>query len=109
MKESAATLIEKLNGLKITQISGDWEENIHEEIWNEYFDKIIYEQVAFGLDVDTHRWYETSTTVVKLPDGIMGVNYITNMFSESQDYIDCYHTMEFFEMEEYATISYRAK
>ncbi len=31
------------------------------------------------------------------------------MFSESQDYGDCCHTIEFSEMEEFVTTSYRAK
>lgn len=102
-------LIEKLNSLQITQINGDWEENIPEDIWNEYFENSNFEEVAHNLDTDTHRWYETSTTVIRLPNGLMGINYITNMFSESQDYEDCYHTMEFMEMEEFSTVSYRAK
>lgn len=101
-------LVYKLNRLQITQTYGDWEENIPEDIYTEYF-KDKYSEVEYGLDVDTHRWYETSTTVLKFEGGFMGVNYITNMFSESQDYEDCYHTMEFFEMEEYVTTSYRAK
>lgn len=101
-------LIEKLNGLQITQTKGDWAKNIPDDIWNSHF-RNNFQKIAYNLDVDTHRWYETSTTVIKLPDGLMGINYITNMFSESQDYEDCYHTIEFFEMEEFSTVSYRAK
>lgn len=102
-------LIEKLNGLKITQVSGDWQENIPDDIWKEYFDGKNLKEIAWNLDTDTHRWYETSTTVFEFGGVYMGVNYITNMFSESQDYEDCYHTIEFMEMEEYVTTSYRAK
>ena len=101
-------LVQKLNDLKITQTEIDWAENIPEEIYNEHLEG-SYQEIAYDLDVDTHRWYETSTTVLKFEEGLMGVNYITNMFSESQDYEDCYHTMEFFEMEEFVTTSYRAK
>ena len=114
MKESIASIIEKLNALQITQKRGDWEDNIPRDTYDEYFrdehDGLpTYREVVYNLDVDTHRWYETSTTVLKFEEGLMGVNYITNMFSESQDYEDCYHTMEFFEMEEFVTTSYRAK
>ena len=31
-------LVQKLNGLKITQTKGEWEENIPEDIWYEYFE-----------------------------------------------------------------------
>jgi len=101
-------LIEELNALEITQTSGEWEENIPEDIWSKYFED-KYEVVCYDLDVDTRRWYETSVTVLKFEDGFMGIRYITNMFSESQDWQDCYHTILFFEMEEFVTTSFRAK
>lgn len=102
-------LIEKLNSLKILQTSGDWEECIPEDIFEEYFENTDYGDVAYGLDVDTHRWYETSTTVIRIDGIFMGIEYITNMFSESMDYEDCYHYLEFTEMEEFTTVSYRVK
>jgi hypothetical protein len=105
MKES----IEKLNGLQIIQTSSGWKENIPDDIWAKYFENLPFEEVALDLDVDTHRWYETSTTVIKIGGIFIGINYITNMFSESQNYEDCYHTIEFMEMEEYVTTSYRTK
>jgi len=102
-------LIEKLNDLKILQVRGDWQENIPEDIWKEYFENTPFEEVAFDLDVDTHRWYETSTIVIRIDGVFMGINCITNTFSESMDYEDCYHYLEFMEMEEFQTVSYRAK
>lgn len=101
-------LVQKLNDLKITQTDGEWEENIPEDIYNEYLEG-TYQEVNYDLDVDTHRWYETSITVLEFPKGFIGVRYITNMFSESQGYEDCYHTIEFMEMEEFSTVSYREK
>jgi hypothetical protein len=102
-------MIQELNNLKILQVSGDWKESIPEDTWEEYFKNSTFEEVAFDFYVDTHRWYETSTTVVRINGIFMGVNYITNIFSESMDYEDCYHHLEFMEMEEYVTTSYRAK
>lgn len=107
MKESVATLVQKLNALQIIQHSGEWSENIPFELFTEYFQD--YEEIDYNLDVSTHRWYETSITVLEINGEYMGIEYITNMFSESQDYEDCYHTIEFFEMEQYPTISYRRK
>jgi hypothetical protein len=56
-------LVEYLNNLKITQTSS-WDENIPDEIWNEYFSH-NFQMVKSGLYVDKHRWYETSTEVLK--------------------------------------------
>ena len=58
-------LLEKLNSLKIAQKSIDWVENIPEEIYKEYL-KDNYKELAWGLDVDTHRWYETSISVIEI-------------------------------------------
>ena len=102
-------LVQKLNSLKITQTKGEWEENIPEDIWYEYFEGKNRTVVEEGLDVDTHRWYETSITVIEFGGAFLGIEYITNMFSESQDYEDCYHTIQFYEMEEYQTVSYKIK
>lgn len=108
METNISTLVEKLNNLKILQTTYEFEELIPKEIWDEHFEG-KYEAVDYDLDVDTHRWYETSITVLKFTDGFMGVRFITNMFSEYQGYEDCYHHLEFMEMEEYKTVSYRAK
>lgn len=99
-------LLKKLQALKITQTKGDWAENLPEDIWENYF-KANFKEVKSGLDVDTRRWYETSTTVIEICGGLLGVTFITNMFSESQDYEDCYVTIEFSEMKEVQTISYK--
>lgn len=101
-------LVQKLNDLEITQTRGEWAENIPDDFYKEHLEG-KYEEVAYDLDVDTHRWYETSTTVIKIGDSFIGVEYITNMFSESQDYEDCCHTITFYEMEEFVTTSFRAK
>lgn len=100
-------LVEKLNGLKLLQKSMDWDENIPVGVYNEYFQD--YEEIDSDLDVDKHRWYETSITVIRLPQGFLGIRSITDLFSERSTVEDCYHTLEFFEMEEVQTITYRAK
>jgi hypothetical protein len=48
------------------------------------------EAVAHDLYVDKHRWFETSTTVYKCEDGYVGVSGISQLYSESMDYEDCY-------------------
>ena len=98
-------LIQKLNDLKILQTESDWAENIPMPFWENYF-KGNFKEVAQNLDVDTHRWYEISTTVVSLPAGLVGIRFVTNVFSESMDYEDCEHIIEFLEMKEIIVTSY---
>lgn len=99
-------LLSKLNELSIIQKSGDWSEDLPIDIWNDYF-KGNFKEVKHNLDIDTHRWYETSTVVIKIYDRLLGINYITNVFSESTEREDCYHTISFFEMKEVTEISYK--
>ncbi len=100
-------LLKKLNELTIIQKSS-WEEDIPAVIWIDYFTG-NYDMVASGLDTDTHRWYETSTTVIEIFGCLLGVNQISNIFSESITYEDCWHILEFFEMKPVKTTTYKAK
>lgn len=99
-------LLEQLQGLKIVQTSMDWAENLPEQIWNDHF-KGNFKQLKIGLDVDTHRWYETSISVVEIYGKPLGIRHITNLFSESTSCGDCHVTIEFFEMEEVVVKSYQ--
>lgn len=103
-------IVDELNALKINCTSYDWAESLPDGIWEKYFEKNSKE-LEYGLDVDTHRWFETSTTVVQLlkENVIIGINHVTNTFSESMDVDDCYVEMTFFEMEPVETITYKIK
>ena len=101
------TLIKKLNDAKILQKQISWEENIPDDLWKELNGK--YQEVASNLMVDTHRHYELSTTVIKIESTFIGIEHITNIFSESSCCEDCYHTLRFFEMEEVQTTTYKQK
>ncbi len=97
-------LLEKLNGLSIIQKSIDWEECLPQEVYDEYFGS--YFPLKSGLDIDTHRWYETSVSVIKIYDKILGIRHITNLFSEASSCSDIHFTIKFFEMKEVSVISY---
>ena len=99
-------LLEELDGLNILQTESDWAENLPEEIWEEYF-KGNFKEVASGLNVETHRWYERSTSVVVIYGRFIGITFITNMFSESQEYEDCAVKILFCEMEKVSVVSYK--
>ena len=75
---TVAELIESVNSDHIYCIQ-DFEENYPVEC------------VASNLYMDTHRWYETSTSVYKCSDGYVGVNGVSQLFSEDMSYsdVDC--------------------
>lgn len=67
-------------------------------------------KVAEGLDVDKHRWYETSIIVFQLPNNkFLGVRACTDLFSECSSFDDIYWTYDFFEMEQVNIPSYVIK
>lgn len=90
-------LLGKLKDLEIIQKSGDWEEDMPDDIWEEYL-KDNLEEIDSELDVDKHRWYETSQTVYKIFGRYLGVTSVTDLFSESMSVSDCYETLYFEEV-----------
>lgn len=71
---------------------------------------IDYEKVlAEDVDISRHRWYETSTSYFQLEDGILGINGLTNIYSEHMSASDCNVQCYAFEGEEFTTISYKPK
>lgn len=71
---------------------------------------IDYEkQLASDIDISRHRWYETSTPYFQLEDGILGINGVSNIYSEHMMAPDCNVQSQAFEREEFTTISYRSK
>jgi len=101
-------LLEKLNGLNLIQTSIDWEECMPDEIWDEHF-KGNYNPIRTGLNQDSHRWYETSISVIRIYDKLLGVKHITKLFSEMSSCEDCCVVIDFFEMEEVQVVSYKRK
>ena len=99
-------LLEKLNKLNIVQKQIDWAECIPEDIYTEYF-KNKYRTVDEDLSIDTHRWYETSISVIKIYDRFLGIRHITNLFSKSSSCEDCFVTLQFYEMKEVLVTSYK--
>ena len=98
-------LLEKLNKLNPVQKQMDWAECIPEDIYTEYFEN-KYKTVDEDLSIDTHRWYETSISVIKIYDRFLGIKHITNLFSENMECEDCCVTLKFFEMKEVLVTSY---
>ena len=101
-------IIELLNNLKLTQQSMDWMEDLPDEVWKNVLEGKCKE-LCHWLDVDKRRWYETSISVYAIADGIFGVRKVSDLSSEQMTVGDVYRTLEFFEMEEVKTITYKKK
>jgi hypothetical protein len=97
-------IIEKLNNLNIIQKNYEFEEDLPEEMLK-YFTK----QLASELDIDKHRWYETSISVWQTNEGLLGVRSITNLYSEQSYYEDISWKLRFFEMKTVRTVTYKIK
>lgn len=71
---------------------------------------IDYEkELASDIDISRHRWHETSDSYFQLEDGILGINGLTNIYSEGMSPSDCNVQCYAFEGEEFTTISYKPK
>ena len=98
-------LVKQLNDLKIHQTSGELKEDLPEDILKKYFENS--KQLA-ELDIDKHRWYETTLIVYEIPNlGKIGVRMITQMFSEEGEFEDCCWIFQFYEVEEIQITSYK--
>ena len=98
-------LLKQLNELNIIQKSYELKEDLPQVIYKKHFKNLL----ASGLEVDKHRWYETSIYVFKTELGIIGVRAVTDLFSEMGEIEDVYHKLEFFEMQEITTVTYIKK
>lgn len=85
----------------------------YEEVLNPFLDKYGCVTVKSGLDVDNHRWYETSIIVYKVNtdegDKFFGVRAATDIFGEESSYNDIMWDMCFFEMIEKQETTYIEK
>lgn len=102
--DSVGRLVKLLNSLSGVY---DYEEDMPEEIYKKYFPD-GFKIIAEGLDVDKHRWYELSTTVIDFDGGYIGIKHVSDMKGDM-----CIDDVEiecaFIEMEPCNVMTYRAK
>jgi hypothetical protein len=91
------------------QTRWDWTEcECFDEIPFEVFD--ILKPVDSEIDTHSHRWYDTSISVYEVAENeFLGVRSITSSKSESQEAVDCYVYLEFFEMQPIQVTSYKVR
>lgn len=101
--------IDLLNKSDVIQKNLDFEEDFDDELYDiqsSNVDRLLQE----GINVNTHRWFEISSTYFLLKNGdIIGVRVINNIFSESMDINDLEHRLIFFEGKEIPTVTYKRK
>ena len=66
-------------------------------------------ELAEGLDVDRHRWFEISTSYFRLDDGILGICGVSEIYSEMMCVSDCDVLTQAFEGMEATVVSYKRK
>ena len=101
-------LLNKLKESNLSQNSYNWIDGIPEDIYNEYI-KNNYKEVATELDVDKHRWNETSIVVIEIFGSYIGIRRISNMYSEMGDLDDICWYHKFLKMEQIQTVSYKIR
>lgn len=65
--------------------------------------------VKNDIDIDKHRWYETSVSVFKCSDGLLGIRLPSQLYSESSEWSELYSGIEFYEVEEVMEVVYKLK
>ena len=62
-----------------------------------------------NINIDKHRWYETSISVFKCSDGLLGIRLPSQLYSESSEWSDLYSGIEFYNVEEAQEVVYKVK
>ena len=65
--------------------------------------------VKEGVDVEKHRWYETSISIFRCSDGLLGIRLPSQLYSESSEWSSLYSGIEFYDIEEVMEIAYKTK
>lgn len=105
MKEKFNELLKQLQAENLLD-HGYWQEDIPEVIWDNHFEENNYEEIAKGLDVDKRRWYQKSTSVIKIYGRFLGIRIVDEVYSESMGVADIESNLEFFEMKEVPSVTY---
>lgn len=96
-------LIDKINSLKLIQ-KEYWEDTEFPQEVQEVLDTC--EIVKEGLDVEKHRWYETSVVVGQLNGEYFGIRFVTTVYSESSSIEDVRWKINAFPMKAVLSVDY---
>lgn len=58
------------------------------------------ELVKEDVDIEKHRWYETSISTFKCSDGLLGIRLPSQLYSELLEWSSLYSGVKFYDVEE---------
>ena len=85
-------LLSRLNASPMKQRYLDWAVNIPAKIWYDFFVDTEWGIVDTNLNVDKRRWYEISTTVVKIFGRYLSIRQVSQIYTETMDAGDVGHS-----------------
>lgn len=62
-----------------------------------------------NIDICQHRWYETSVSIFKCTDGLLGIRLPSKLYSESSEWYSLYSGIEFYDVDEVMEVSYKIR
>lgn len=99
-------LVRKINESKIHQDDFLEKTTLPKEVTDVLSKAKIVER---NLDIDVHRWYETSIIVYELEKEFLGIRVVTNIFSVMDKVADVNWILRAYEMKPIETITYKQK
>ena len=91
-------LVKKLNSFKLPQMYLSWDDNIPTKVWDDYFYNGEFSVIATEIDIEKHRWYETSMMVVKIFNRYLGIRHVSKICSDSDNVSDTFYITKYFEV-----------
>lgn len=93
-------LLKDLQQIKVYNLDSD------SDVLCELYNQWQAHTVAENLNVDEHRWYELSTSIIQVGDYFIGARGVTKMYSEMSSYSDIGIYLKFFEVERKQIVAY---
>lgn len=80
-----------------------------DDLPSDIYDVLDGNVVACGLEVDEHRWFETSTTVYRVGDWFIGLDGPSKLYGENSSWEDLCCPVVAFEMDQIQSVTYVEK
>lgn len=106
-KKKFKKLVKDLNEAEIIQTDFDIEYDLRDCKFIDSSQSL--EPIATDLFVDKHRWHECSIDVIEIEDFYLGVEHISQFYSESGGLRDAEYVLKFQEMEQIMQPTYLIK
>ena len=65
--------------------------------------------VKENIDIEKYRWYETSISIFKCSDGLLGIRLPSQLYSSLSEWSSLYSGVKFYDVEEVMKVAYKTK